>query len=167
LLILRYLEKEMIRKIKQADKMHIENILKRISIFNNEEIDIAMELVNISLTVPTQTDYNIFVYEKDGKILGYHCTGRRPLTDAVFDLYWIVTDPDSGQKGIGKSLLDHAEKFVKKQKGRWLLAETSSKESYTRTRNFYLRNNFSIVAEIKDFYSMNDSLMVFGKYFYN
>lgn len=157
----------MIRKIKQADKLHIENILNRISIFSKEEVDIAMELVNISLTIMAQTDYNIFVYEKNGKVLGYHCTGKRPLTDAVYDLYWIVTDPDSGEKGIGKSLLDHAEEFVKKQNGRWLLAETSSKESYTRTRNFYLRNNFSIVAEIKDFYSMNDSLMVFGKYFYN
>lgn len=164
---MRYQEKEMIRKIKQADKLHIENILNRISIFSKEEVDIAMELVNISLTIMAQTDYNIFVYEKNGKVLGYHCTGKRPLTDAVYDLYWIVTDPDSGEKGIGKSLLDHAEEFVKKQNGRWLLAETSSKESYTRTRNFYLRNNFSIVAEIKDFYSMNDSLMVFGKYFYN
>lgn len=156
----------MIRKIKQADKAEIEKILNKIPIFNKEEIAVAMELVNISLTVPGQTDYNIYVFEKDGKVLGYHCTGRRPLTDAVFDLYWIVTDPDSGIKGVGKSLLDHAEDFVNKQKGRWLLAETSSKESYTRTRNFYLRNNFSIVAEIKDFYSMNDSMIVFGKYFY-
>lgn len=156
----------MIRKIKQADKTEIENLLKKTSIFNEEEVDVAMELVNISVTVPTQTDYNIFVYDKEGKILGYHCTGKRPLTDAVYDLYWIVTDPDSGIKGIGKSLLDHAEEFVKKEKGRWLLAETSSRESYSRTRNFYLRNNYSIVAEINDFYSLGDSLMVFGKYFY-
>ena len=63
-------------------------------------------------------------------------------------------------------MLDHAEEFVKKNKGRWILAETSSKDSYTKTRNFYLRNNYSIIAEINDFYKVGDSLMVFGKYFY-
>ncbi len=156
----------MIRKIKQADAGEIENILKKIPIFNKEEIDVAMELVKVAITVPAQTDYNIFVYEEEGKILGYHCTGKRPLTDAVYDLYWIVSDPGSGIKGIGKSLLDHAEDFVKKNNGRWLLAETSSKDSYSKTRSFYLRNNYSIIAEINNFYKVGDSLMVFGKYFY-
>ena len=156
----------MIRKIKQSDAVEIENILKKIPIFNEEEVGVAMELVNIAITVPKQTDYNIFVYENKGAVLGYHCTGRRPLTDGVYDLYWIVSDPKSGKKGIGKDLLDHAEKFVKENNGRWILAETSSKESYSRTRNFYLRNNYSIIAEINDFYKVGDSLMVFGKYFY-
>jgi GNAT superfamily N-acetyltransferase len=156
----------MIRKIKQADAIEIENILKKIPIFNKDEINVAMELVNIAATVPGQTDYNIFVYERKKTILGYHCIGKRPLTDAVYDLYWIVSDPESGIKGIGKELLDHAEKFVKENNGRWLLAETSSKDSYLRTRNFYLRNNYSIIAEIKDFYRVGDSLMIFGKYFY-
>jgi aminoglycoside 6'-N-acetyltransferase I len=156
----------MIRKIKQSDAVEIENILKKIPIFNEEEIGIAMELVNIAVTVPKQTDYNIYVYENGGNILGYHCTGKRPLTDGVYDLYWIVSDPESGKKGIGKNLLDHAEDFVKKNNGRWILAETSSKESYTKTRNFYLRNNYSIIAEINDFYKIGDSLMVFGKYFH-
>lgn len=156
----------MIRKIKQADAVEIENILNKIPIFSKEEIGIAMELVNIAVTVPTQTDYNVFVYEIDGTVFGYHCTGKRPLTDGVFDLYWIVSDPKSGKKGIGKELLEHAEKFVKENNGRWILAETSSRDNYSKTRNFYLRNNYSIIAQINDFYKVGDSLMVFGKYFY-
>jgi aminoglycoside 6'-N-acetyltransferase I len=80
-------------------------------------------------------------------------------------LYWIASDPEANVKGIGKSLLEHAEAFVIENKGRWLLAETSSKESYLRTRNFYLRNNFSIVAQIENFYSIGDHLIVFGKYY--
>lgn len=156
----------MIRKIKQVDLTEIEKILNKIPNFSKEEVEVAMELVTIAVKVPTQTDYNIFVYEAEEKVLGYHCTGKRPLTDGVYDLYWIVVDPEAGTSGIGKQLLDHAEEFVQTEKGRWLLAETSSKESYSRTRNFYLRNNYTIVAEINNFYSVNDSLMVFGKYFY-
>ena len=157
----------MIRKIKLSDEVDIEKMLTRIPNFNEEEVKVAMELVNISVMNPNQTDYHIFVYEYDDKIAGYHCTGKRPLTDAVYDLYWIVADPESSGKGIGKNLLEHAEEFVRSNNGRWLLAETSSKESYKSTQNFYLRNKYSIISEIKDFYSAGDSLLVFGKYFNN
>ncbi len=155
----------MIRRIKQADIKKISDMLNRVPNFTETEVDVAMELVNIAGSNSVQTDYNVFVYEDEQKIFGYHCIGQRPLTDAVFDLYWIVTDPDKKGNGIGKSLLEHAEKFVKDKKGRWLLAETSSKDNYSATRNFYLRNNYSIIAEINDFYSQGDSLIVFGKFF--
>ncbi|AFH50791.1 Putative acetyltransferase [Ignavibacterium album JCM 16511] len=157
----------MIRSIKPSDVEGLEKLLKKIPNFTEAEIKVAMELIEITVNNPEQTDYNIFVYEDDGKILGYHCTGKRPLTDAVYDLYWIVADPEHSGKGIGKNLLEHAENFVKERKGRWILAETSSKESYLSTQSFYLRNNYSIISEIKDFYSVGDNLLIFGKYFNN
>jgi len=157
----------MIRRLKPADAEIIEGILKKIPLFKKDDIKVAMELVNITATNPLQTDYNVFVYENDGTVLGYHCTGKRPLTDAVYDLYWIVTDPDHGKKGIGKSLLEHAEDFVTQNNGRWMLIETSSKESYNATRNFYMRNNYTIISQINDFYSKGESLLIFGKYFSN
>ena len=162
-----YKESTMIRKIKLSDEVEIEKMLTRIPNFNKEEIKVAMELVNISVMNPNQNDYHIYVYEYDDNIIGYHCTGKRPLTDGVYDLYWIVSDPTSSGKGIGKSLLEHAEEFVRSNNGRWLLAETSSKESYTPTQKFYLRNNYTIISEIKDFYTVGDNLLVFGKYFNN
>ena len=156
----------MIRRIKQVDAAKIEILLNKISNFTAMEVEIAMELVNIAANNIGQNDYHIYVFEDEGKILGYHCSGKRPLTDGVFDLYWIVADPESKIKGIGKKLLEQAEKIVKENKGRWFLAETSSKLSYEKTRSFYLRNGFSIVAQINDFYSVGDGLIIFGKYFY-
>ena len=157
----------MIRKLKPDDVIKIESILMNIDIFNDAEVRIAMELVNAAAADAEQTDYNVFVYEEEGNVIGYHCTGKRPLTDAVYDLYWIVTDPSHKNKGVGKTLLAHAEQFVTQLKGRWLLIETSSKESYEGTRNFYLRNNYSIISEINDFYTLGERLIVFGKYFNN
>lgn len=155
----------MIRNARQADTGKIYNILKKITAFTGEEVNVAMELVNIATSNYDQTDYYLFVYEDNDKVWGYYCIGRRPLTDAVYDLYWIVADPDSDKKGIGKILLEHAEKFVQKHNGRWLIVETSSKESYSKARNFYMRNNYSIIAEINNFYRVGDNLVVFGKYF--
>jgi aminoglycoside 6'-N-acetyltransferase I len=155
----------MIRKLKSEDRGQIESLLSQTSNFKKVECDVAMELIDIALLRPEQEDYNIFVYDKEEKVLGYHCTGKRALTDGVFDLYWIVVDPTIQGKGIGSLLLKHAEDLVVNNKGRWLLAETSSKDNYTATRNFYMRKNYSVVAQINDFYSLNDSLIIFGKYF--
>ena len=157
----------MIRKLKPDDVKKIETILKNIDNFNDDEVSVAMELVNAAAADAEQTDYNVFVYEEKGNVIGYHCTGKRPLTDAVYDLYWIVTDPSHKNKGVGKTLLAHAEQFVLQLKARWLLIETTSKKSYEGARNFYLRNNYSIISEINDFYTLGERLIVFGKYFNN
>lgn len=154
----------MIRKILKQDKNQLVKILEKIPLFTEEEVNVAIELIDESINNSAQNYYNIYVYIENEKILGYHCIGKRSLTDGVYDLYWIVVDPAQQNKGIGKTLIAHAESFVIERSGRWLLAETSSKAIYTETRNFYLRNNYSIVAEINDFYSQGDSLVVFGKY---
>ena len=157
----------MIRKLKPDDVRNIETILTSIPNFSNAEVSVAMELVNAAGVDANQTDYNVFVYEEKGNVIGYHCTGKRPLTDAVYDLYWIVTDPGHKNKGVGKTLLAHAEQFVLQLKARWLLIETTSKKSYEGARNFYLRNNYSIISEINDFYTLGERLIIFGKYFNN
>jgi aminoglycoside 6'-N-acetyltransferase I len=155
----------MLRKLKPDDRPLLENLLKRIPNFSDGDFDVAMELIDVAVNFPAQTDYNIFVYESGDSIFGYHCTGKRPLTDAVYDLYWIVSDPESPEKGIGTKLLEHAEDFIRSNKGRWLLAETTSKETYDKTRKFYLKNNFKVIAQIDDFYSEGESLIIYGKKF--
>lgn len=155
----------MIRTLRQSDRDRLKDILEQTQQFKPSEVDVALELIDTCITVPFQQDYNIFVYDDAGTVLGYHCTGQRPMTDAVYDLYWIVVDPSQKGKGIGKALLQHAENFVKERKGRLILAETSSKENYGKTRLFYEKNDYRLLSEIEHFYSLNDSLLVFGKYF--
>ncbi|PKL84187.1 MAG: N-acetyltransferase [Ignavibacteriae bacterium HGW-Ignavibacteriae-3] len=154
----------MIRKLRAEDRTQLVSIIEKTDNFSDDEKKVAIELIDEAAADPDHEYYNVFVSENDNKIDGYHCTGKRALTDGVFDLFWIVVDDSTQNKGIGKQLLEHSELFVKENKGRWILAETSSKESYNATRKFYLRNNYSIVSQIEDFYAVKDSLIVFGKY---
>ncbi len=154
----------MIRKLQADDRDQLVKIIDSTDNFNDEEKKIAVELIDEALGNANQEYYNIYVFESERKVIGYYCVGKRALTDGVYDLYWIVVDTTTQNAGIGKQLLDHLENFVNEKNGRWILAETSSKDSYTATRNFYLRNNYSIVSQIKDFYAFNDNLIVFGKY---
>lgn len=155
----------MIRAFKESDKETIVNFLNEIKNFKAEEVEVAIELLNDVCVNGEKSHYKIFVYEFEEKVVGYYCIGKRPLTDATYDLYWIVVDPAYQNKGVGKALIQSAENFVVQQKGRWLLAETSSRKEYEETRNFYLRNKFSIIASISDFYAVGDDLIIFGKYY--
>ena len=154
----------MIRKLQAKDRQELADMINDTANFNAEEKSVAVEIIDEALSKPNHEYYNVFVFEREGKVLGYHCVGKRALTDGVFDLFWIVVGSNAQNLGVGKKLLEHTENFVKENNGRWILAETSSKDSYTATRNFYLRNNYSIVSQIKDFYSIGDNLIVFGKY---
>lgn len=152
-----------IRRLESTDRPFLEEMLSDTSVFTPDETVVALELIDIALNNNEQTDYHIFVSETDGEVTGYHCTGRRPLTDGVYDLYWIVVKPGTAGKGIGSQLLRHAEEFVKELNGRWLLAETSSRDIYSKTRSFYEKNGYTVIAQIPDFYTLGDALMIFGK----
>ena len=154
----------MIRKLQAKDKDQLVSIIERTDNFTFEEKKVAVELIDEAINSRDQEYYNFYVYEDNFKIVGYYCIGKRALTDGVFDIYWIVVDSIIQNKGIGKQLLNHAESFAIENNGSLVLAETSSKENYNATRNFYLRNKYSIVSQIKNFYTLNDNLIVFGKY---
>lgn len=156
----------MIRPLQLKDKDTLFKIINSINLFSEDEKTVAKELIEEVLYNKFQDYYNVFVYENetDGKVHGYHCTGKRSMTEGVYDMYWIAVDPNYHNKGVGKLLINHAEKYVKDQNGNLILAETSSKDSYINTRSFYKANNYEVLAEIKDFYKKDDNLIIFGKY---
>lgn len=156
----------MIRRLEQRDRADLIEVINGIDIFKPDEKVTAIELIDETLENKQKDEYsyNIFIYEFDNKAIGYHCVGKRYMTEGTFDLYWIVTDTSFQGKGIGKELLNHAEEFIKEKNGYLVLAETSSQPSYEATRKFYLNNDYEVLAEIKNFYKVNDNLIIFGKY---
>jgi len=153
----------MIRKLVEDDRDKIKSILIDTNNFNDEEINIAIELVNIYINDESQKDYEIFVDDENG-IRGYVCIGPRPLTVGTYDLYWIAVNPKVQSKGIGSGLIRFVEDNLKQKKGRLILIETSGKSSYEKERKFYEKNLYEMLVNIKDFYNIGDSLVIYGKY---
>lgn len=65
--------------------------------------------------------------------------------------------------GIGKELMDRTEKAIKDVGGCGVYVETSSKEQYHPTRQFYLKMNYVQKAFFEDFYDKNDGKIVYVK----
>ncbi len=154
-----------IRPVKESDREAIRIMLIGTDVFTPEEVAVALELVDIALQNPSQEDYRIFTgVDEEENVSGYYCIGPTPMTRGTFDLYWIAVSPAMHNRGVGKQLLAHAERVIAESGGRLVIAETSSQPKYEGTRKFYLRNSYEEVARIRDYYKVDDDLVVYGKY---
>jgi len=153
-----------IRKVSADDRPELLGIINGTGNLSAEERDCAVELLDIYLNDPLQKDY-FFIAAADcsNRPIGYVCYGKTPLTDAVYDLYWILVHPDKRRSGIGKNLLEHAEEILEREGARVLVAETSGLKTYEAARGFYLRNGFIEEARIREFYKPGDDLVVYVK----
>lgn len=153
-----------IRKIQPADRSDLKNILRSQEHFRPEEIRVALELIDISLSQPGQEDYLLRCAEgTNGEIQGYVCYGKAPLTDAVYDIYWIVVHPSSWRQGTGSALLRIAEEDMLRLRARLVLVETSSSPSYEIPRAFYQKHGYREQARVPDYYSLGDHKIILGK----
>jgi ribosomal protein S18 acetylase RimI-like enzyme len=156
-----------IRPATIADRERIHDILMSTARFTAQEIGWAMELVDLAFD--GRKEYEIHVLEAPDSgpsrtIQGYVCFGATPKSVGVFDLYWIAVDPREQGQGYGQLLLRFVENEVRRQNGRMLLIETSSKRSYAPTVRFYERAGYEEISRIKDFYRIEDDKVVFCKH---
>jgi ribosomal protein S18 acetylase RimI-like enzyme len=153
-----------VRSIVQRDRVRLLSILSKTRVFTAEEIDVAMELVDIVLNNLSQKDYKIHCIVNDQDLpVGYICYGPTPMTQGTFDLYWVAVDPHYQSHGIGSRLLTFLEEVLKVVKGRMILADTSSLPEYEKTHRFYLKNGFQEVARISDYYWPGNDRITFCK----
>ncbi|HWR96852.1 MAG TPA: GNAT family N-acetyltransferase [Candidatus Methanoperedens sp.] len=156
------------RPLETRDRARIREIVVAAGNFNAAEIATALELVDEALAKGEASGYLFLLLEDAADppaLQGYACYGPTPLTDGVYDLYWIVVDPAAQGRGMGRRLLALAEEDVRRRGGRKLLIETSSLESYAGTSRFYERSGYALVARIRDFYKLGDDKLVFSKDF--
>ncbi|HOK40021.1 MAG TPA: GNAT family N-acetyltransferase [bacterium] len=149
--------------VKNEDKENVKNILESTKFFYEEEIDVAVELVDEALKKGKASGYNFLFLEENNFVIGFTCFGSIPCTKHSFDLYWICVHNNYKNKGYGKLLLKKSEEEISKMKGKRIYIETSSRELYLPTREFYLRNGYKVDAILKDFYSDGDSKFIFVK----
>lgn len=157
-----------IRPVEPSDRDRIHEILVGVTRFTDEEVLCAMELVDKALHEPQRGEYVVHVLEAADNgarpaVQGYVCFGATPLTEGVYDLYWIAVDPKQQGQGFGQVLLRFVENEVRRQRGRMLLIETSSKDTYAPTLRFYHRSGYDEISRIKDFYRVEDDKIVFCK----
>ncbi|ABF90411.1 putative acetyltransferase [Myxococcus xanthus DK 1622] len=151
-----------IRPIEEKDRAPIAALIRKIETFSPQEVEVAIELANTTLT-PGNTDYAIIVADRDGELVGYICYGPTPMTEDTYDLYWIASAPEVRGQGVGAALVSAMEGDLRRRNGRLIRVETSATEAYGPTRGFYASMKYGEEARIRDFYKVGDDLIILTK----
>ena len=154
----------MIKPITYEDRKNILALLKETGVFNQSEIAVAMELVDLVLAKKDNGDYQTFSYhDDDNQFRGYICFGPIPMTDCRYDLYWIAVDRKARGKGIAEELVAFMERQVARSGGGKIYVDTASTPPYGAARGFYEKQRYSPVCVLDDFYRKGDSKIIFMK----
>jgi ribosomal protein S18 acetylase RimI-like enzyme len=108
-------------------------------------------------------DHRCITYEQEGQVIGFAYYAPAAMTDRTWELWWIVVGKHIQARGVGGELLRYAEDDIGRQGGRLLVLETSSLPSYERTRRFYLKNGYDVMAILKDYYADDHDMVIFRK----
>ena len=152
-----------LRKIVKEDRERIRNILLNVEIFTEDEVRVALSLIDVYFT--GDEDYKFVVVAYESQVIGYACYGSTPMTSGTWDIYWMAILKEFQGNKIGTLLIREVEKEIQKRGARLILIETSSKESYNATREFYQWMGYKPVGKIERFYSEQDDKLIYGKYF--
>ncbi|HEX7080520.1 MAG TPA: GNAT family N-acetyltransferase [Gammaproteobacteria bacterium] len=152
------------RSPRRTDVAAVRALARKTGVFTDAEQAVAAELVSERLRAGRKSGYFFAFADLDGAPVGYAAWGPVPMTAASYDLYWIVVDPAVQRLGLGRRLLELAEAAVRERGGRRLYVETSSRESYARTRRFYRRAGYRRAAVFPDFYADGDHKFVLCKH---
>jgi D-alanine-D-alanine ligase-like ATP-grasp enzyme/ribosomal protein S18 acetylase RimI-like enzyme len=150
-------------KPKRTDPAAVRSIIAATGLFRDAEIDVAEEIIQTRLKKGSSSGYEFLFAEQNKEVIGYICFGRNTLTVSSFDVYWIAVNPSEQGRGIGKLLLEEAEKQIAAARGSRIYIETSHRPDYQPTRGFYERCGYTLTGVLDDFYAPGDGKATYVK----
>jgi D-alanine-D-alanine ligase len=146
-----------------SDVKDVRMIAESTGFFNAAELEMASELIEERLELGDASGYYFIFAERSGKAIGFTCFGPITGTEGSFDLYWIALLDAFRGMGIGKKLLSLTEAKISAMGGHRIYIETSARDQYDPTREFYKACGYTAEAVLKDFYAPGDSKVIYVK----
>ena len=153
----------MIRTTVPADTPPLLRLAEDTGVFKPHEIQALQEVLDDYHAANAAQGHISVTAEENGRIDGFAYYAPAAMTDRTWYLYWIAVRKDLQARGLGGTLLRHAEDDIRKVGGRILFIETSGLPNYELTRRFYLKYSYEKAAELRDFYCDGDDMVVFRK----
>jgi D-alanine-D-alanine ligase len=149
--------------VKAADIAATKTILSESDFFTDEEVEVAVELLESGLKSGVASGYHFMMAESLGALLGYACYGRIMSTEDRYDLYWLAVQPNLRRQGLGHELLKRVEKSIITSGGQRIYVQTAGRALYEPTHAFYIASGYSKIAVLPDYYGPGDDQVIFMK----
>lgn len=148
-----------VRPILKEDIPELKAVLDSIELFPSEYLD---EMTSDYINNPKSQDIWMTATLENKPIALMYCAPEK-MTEGTFNLYAIGVKQNIQSKGVGQKMMRYLEKHLIRNGGRILIVDTSSTDSFLRTRDFYLQMGYSKEAVIRDFWSEGDDKVTFCK----
>ncbi len=154
----------MFRPTVPADALQLLALTAATGYFKPHEVE-TLDEVFVDYFKEARDDYGhlAFTWEEDGRPVGFVYYAPTEMTDRTWELWWIVVDPSRQGRGLGREMLRLVEDDIRRRDGRILLIETSSTPHYEPTRRFYLKNGYTLAAQVADYYADADDKVIFSR----
>jgi ribosomal protein S18 acetylase RimI-like enzyme len=153
----------MIRSTSPEDTPRLLEIAEGTGVFKPLEIVALREVLEDYHASNRAQSHRSITSERDGRVIGFAYYAPAAMTDRTWSLYWIAVEKATQARGVGSSLLRHAEEEAQRALGRLFLIETSSMAHYEPTRLFYVKHGFEPACVLSDYYAEGDDMIVFRK----
>jgi GNAT superfamily N-acetyltransferase len=158
-------------EVREADRQGVRWLVTATGFFTPAEQDVAVELVDETLEGGEAAGYQFIFADPGaagetrpaGPLRGYACFGAIPARPKSYDLYWIAVAPSEQRHGLGRQLVEEAERRASRQGARAMFIDTSGREQYRPTRAFYECMGYSRYEVVRDFYAPGDDKVVYYK----
>lgn len=151
------------RHLEAGVREQVARILGSWELFRDDEIEVALELVHEHASDPDDDYRAVAAFLPTGDLAGFALYGATPCTVGTWDLYWIAVRADLRGHGIGRELLERAEREMRRAGARLCVIETSGRPAYAATRAFYRACGYRAAESIPDFYEPGDDRITYVK----
>ena len=149
--------------VRPNDVEAVRQIVTSTGFFHDHEVDVAAELVHERLQRGAASGYHFVFVEDAGRTIAYACYGLIACTVGSYDLYWIAVHNDFRRRGLGQILLRVTEERIARAGGRRVYIETSGREQYAPTQQFYERCGYTREAALAEFYAPGDDKLIYTR----
>lgn len=149
--------------VRHHDIEAVRALVASAGVFSTEEQGVAAELVATTVHSGAEAGYQFVFAETGGRLDAYACFGPVPGAPGRFDLYWIAVSPDCRLQGLGRDVLERAEREARQGGATRMYLDTAGRAAYRPTHAFYKRCGYRKVAELSDFYAEGDSKIILMK----
>ncbi len=101
--------------------------------------------------------------EADGAAVGFCYAAPEQLTEDTWNMLAIAVHSSRQGSGYGSAIVKSLEAELRARGCRVLIADTSGKDEFAQTREFYRKNGYAEEARIRDFWAAGDDKIVFWK----
>lgn len=149
-----------------ADRARIEALAVAAQMFGPDEVGFLGGMLEEHQASAEGRAGWLVARDPEGRVLGAAHFAPEPFADRMWNLYFIVVDPELHGRGLGQALMHEVEQRLRARGeavARTLIVETSSTARYERTRGFYRQLGYDEEARIRQFYGPQDDKIVFWK----